>query len=109
MPESRNSWGGPSGELFADMVLERLAGEGLAGEVEVTPWSEHELEGGFSVEVRSPEPGVLCWVVDWVDGVRILDPDADDLTVAQALDYISLRSHGRTAKEASRAVRHPSR
>ncbi|MFS0699051.1 hypothetical protein AB6N24_03655 [Cellulomonas sp. 179-A 4D5 NHS] len=104
MSESRNSWGGLSGELFADMILERLAGEGFAGEVEVMPWSE--LEGGFSVTVRSPEPGVLCWVVDWVDGVRILDPNADDLTVAQAMEYICLRSHGHTAKEASKAVRH---
>ncbi len=91
------------------MVLERLAGEGFAGEVEVVPWPERELEGGFSVAVRSPAPGVLCWVVDWVDGVRVLDPNADDLTVAQALDYISLRSHGRTAKEASMAVRRRAR
>lgn len=90
------------------MVVERLAEEGLAVEVEVTPWSEQEIKGGFSVTVQSPKPGVLCWVVDWVDGVRILDPDADDLTVTQALEYISLRSHGRTAKEASRAIRRPS-
>lgn len=85
------------------MVLDRLAAEGFDSEVVVT----RDFEGGYSVDVLVPAPGLLCWVVDWLDGVRVLDPDAEDVTVAQALDYLSLRCHGHTPKEASEAIRRP--
>lgn len=104
MTSSKNVWGGPSGDLFAEMVLERLVADGFTGEVVVTPWGAPGAEGLFSVDVRRPEPGVLCEVADWIDGVRVMDSRAEDLTIEQALQYISLRCRGWSPEQAIATV-----
>ncbi len=51
-----------------------------------------ELAGACLVDVVWDKgPGVLCELVDWVDGVRVMDPDGEDDTVEVSLRYIQAR------------------
>lgn len=47
---------------------------------------------------------MLCEVADWIDGVRVMDSRAEDLTIEQALQYISLRCRGWSPEQAIATV-----
>lgn len=88
-------WSGPSGDEFARLVRERLRGiPGVTTEVRpidpavATPAS-------FLVDVEWPGGGgVLCEVADSINGVRVLDADAEDVNIETALRYIQARAAG---------------
>lgn len=96
-----NRWKGPSGPAFARLVRGRLAGvPGL--EVDVRPVSERgSPPGAYLVDVgwRGGD-GVLCEVVDWVDGVRIMDPHGEGVTVDIGLRYLQARAAEVSSKHA---------
>jgi len=61
--------------------------------------------GAYHVSIdwdAGPDSGLLCEVVDWVDRVRILDLNGEDVTVEQALAYFAARAMGGSPKEAFR-------
>jgi hypothetical protein len=95
-------WEGvPSGEKFAALLRARAEQLDVAVQVEVQPWAE--LPGAFGVFVDwGPDPetdSATYEVADWVDGARVLDT-GDDVTLADALDYLSVRLSGAPPKEA---------
>ena len=71
---------------------QRLRDRGIVGSVAVEPTQTAGLSL-VSVEIE-PGPSILCESADWVAGVRVLDPNGEDLTISAALDYIDLRVDG---------------
>lgn len=65
--------------------------------VEVIPW---ELPGAYGVVASWEAADVMFEVVDWSDGVRILDPSGEDVALPDALQYFELRATGSTPDEA---------
>ena len=60
-------------------------------------WS---AEGGYIVHVDVPPHLELLFEVDdWVEGVRVMDPHGEDVSVAEAVDYFAARADGRTPDE----------
>lgn len=80
------------------MVRERLGG--VPGvEVGVAPLaSGGDLPWSFLVDVDWSGGGLLCEVSDWVNGVRVLDDDGEDVSIEAALRYVAARAAG-TSKE----------
>ena len=63
-------------------------------------WS---AKGGYIVHVDvPPHLESLFEVDDWVEGVRVMDPHGEDVSVAEAVDYFAARADGRTPDEARR-------
>lgn len=87
-------WSGPSGQAFAQLVYERLAGvEGLHTDVrQIDP--EVSTPASFLVDISWSGGVVLCEVADSLDGVRIMDDHAEDVTTDTALRYIAARTAG---------------
>ena len=46
----------------------------------------------------------MCLVVDWTDRVQVMDPNGEELSTTQALDYLELRMDGVAPKQALRSV-----
>jgi hypothetical protein len=69
--------------------------------VAIEPWPESP--GAYGVWVDwGPDPETECAtyeVADWVDGARVLDT-GDDVTLGEALDYLTVRLSGVPDKEA---------
>lgn len=67
----------------------------------LTPW---DMAGGYTVGVEvegDPAVGWLYEVSDWVDGVRVLDPHDEDMTVDQGVAYFDARCAGNSPKDSS--------
>jgi hypothetical protein len=109
LPPGPNVWGGESGDLFAAMVREQLDGEGIASEISVRPVRpEAAPSGAFLVDVVVNDgPSVLFTVANWFDGVQVIDPNGEDLTVAQALAYVGHRADGLQPRAALKLARQP--
>jgi hypothetical protein len=73
------------------LVRARTEKLGVAARVEVTPW---KLAGSYGVTVGWETGDLMYEVADWVDGARVLDPGDHELSVDQALDYLSARMSG---------------
>lgn len=94
--------GHPSGETFAELLRDRAARQGVAADVEVEPL---DLPGLFEVAVRWNAGHELFEVGDWFDTARVYeDRGSSDVTVDEAVDYLSARLSGLTQKEAFLAV-----
>jgi hypothetical protein len=79
-------------ELFRQLAEGRLRDHGIVGRVAVEPTQTAGL-ALVSVEIESGLD-ILFEVADWVPGVRVLDPNGEDLPISAALDYIVLRVDG---------------
>jgi hypothetical protein len=91
-------WRGSSGEAFAQMIRERLAGvPDLTTTVRAVDPAV-STPASFLVDVSWAGGGLLCEVADSIDGVRVIDDDGEDVTVVAALRYIAARAAG-TSKE----------
>lgn len=56
--------------------------------------------GAYRVDVAwDGDAGVLCELVDRVDGVRVMDPDGEDVTVEVSLRYIQARAAALSPRE----------
>lgn len=51
------------------------------------------------------DAGAFYEVADWIDGVRILDPDGEDVSVEQGLAYLAARIRGDEPGQALLRVR----
>ncbi|WP_020386938.1 hypothetical protein [Kribbella catacumbae] len=83
-------------------MLEVVNDCGRTANVAVSPVSEQVAPpGAYLVEVSVREgPDLLYEVADWVQGARIMDPNGEDLTVEEALQYLRLRIGGLSPSEA---------
>jgi len=99
--------GGLAGDQLATMLKERAASLGFEVQVEVQVWTPGNY--GVSVDWPGNPNGLRFEVADGLDGVRVLDPDGEDLTTQQALDYFSARLAGHTPKAAMALISGPSR
>jgi hypothetical protein len=86
-------------------VEDRLRDRGLVGRVAVNPTQTSGLSL-VSVETESG-PSSLFERAEWVAGVRVLDPNGEDLTISAALDYIDLRVDGLKPSAALRRATAP--
>lgn len=96
--------GEPSGQRFAALLSERARQMGVQAAVDVVPL---QAVGTYLVSIDwepGPDTGLLCEVVDWVNGIRILDPHGEDVTVDQALAYFGARAKGSSPQEALRVA-----
>lgn len=85
---------------FGELIRERSRGLGHAVTITTEVWS---AGGGHIVRVdASPDLDLLFEVDDWVEGVRVLDPDGDDVTVAEAVGYFAARATGQPREQARR-------
>ncbi|WP_157749258.1 hypothetical protein [Jatrophihabitans sp. GAS493] len=50
-------------------------------------------------------PSVVFAVVNWADGVQVVDPNREDLSVEQGLDYLAYRAAGVAPRAALNLVR----
>lgn len=101
------AWRGqPSGDVFARLVRARADQLGLPVRVEVLPW---KLTGSYGITVDWDAGDVMYEVADWLDGARVLDPGDHDLSVDQALDYLSARMSGLDSEQAILRVAPPAR
>jgi hypothetical protein len=102
-PQPASIWQGePSGQRFAALLSERASQSGIRVTVDVVPVKE---VGGYLVNIRweaEPDDGLLYEVVDWVNGVRIMDPHGEDVTVERALVYFTARTKGTAPQDAFR-------
>lgn len=99
------AWKGqPSGDAFAALVRARADRLGIPATVKVLPW---KLAGSYGVTVDWEGDDLMYEVADWVDGARVLDPGDHDLSVDQALDYLSARMSGLDSKQAIAQVDPP--
>jgi hypothetical protein len=101
-------------EGFAAFVHARLDYEGLTAEV---AWEASNLPGAtgvWLVEVDWPTPwpddpeatsGMAFLLSDNVTRVALIDPDQEDVTPEQAIEYLIERMHGRSPKEAWKLIR----
>ena len=96
------TWSGPSGQAFAQLVYERLAGvEGLRTDVrQLDP--EVSTPASFIVDISWFGGGGLCEVADSIEGVRVMDAHAEDVTTDAALRYIAARTAGASKSTAWR-------
>jgi hypothetical protein len=95
-PPALAVWRGlPSGEVFADLVRDRAERSGVTPHVVVTAW---ELQGAYGVTVDWTSGDAMYEVADWVAGARVLDT-GDDLSLDQALDYLTARVSGLRPEE----------
>ena len=87
-------WSGPSGHAFAQLVCDRLAGvPGLHTDVrQIDP--EVSTAASFLVDICWSGGGVLCEVADSIDGVRVMDDHAEDVTTEAALRYLAALTAG---------------
>ena len=85
------------------MVRGRAERLGVTAYVDVTAW---ELQGAYGVTVDWPSGDAMYEVADWVPGARVLDT-GDDLSLDQALDYLSARVSGLRPEEAVRQLAPP--
>lgn len=89
------SWGTEaSGPWFAELLRVRAEQLGRRVGVTLAPW---EMAGGYTVEIEVESDPALSWlyeVTDWVDGVRVLDPHGEDLTIDQGVAYLDARCAG---------------
>lgn len=89
---------------FGDLVRERSVVLG----VEVTTTFKavaSSINGGYFVQVAG-DVDLLFEVDDWVQGVRVMDPHGEDVTVEQAVDYFAARAVGQTRDQAERLAFH---
>jgi hypothetical protein len=98
--------GVPAGQL-RELVARHLEDIGAVGSIAVVPY---EVPGvyGLDIELAGGPSLLLEATEDW-PGVRILDPDGEDVTVRQALDYITFHHVGEEPSEAlemARASKH---
>jgi len=104
-PPPAGIWQGePSGPRFAELLRKRAHQMDLRVAVNVVPTKEL---GGYLVDIdweADPGHGMFCEVTDWVDGVRIMDPAGEDVTVEQALVYFAARAKGSSPQEALRVA-----
>ena len=85
---------------FGELIRERSRDLGLEPTITNEVWSSGE---GYILRVDvSPDLDLLFEVDDWVEGVRVLDPDDEDVTVAEALDYFAARATGQPREQARR-------
>jgi hypothetical protein len=92
--------GEPSGQRFAALLSERASQTGIRVTVDVVPMKEVD---GYLVNLHweaEPDDGLLYEVVDWVNGVRIMDPHGEDVTVEQSLVYFTARTKGTSPQDA---------
>lgn len=106
-PPPAGIWQGePSGPHFAELLRERARQMGVRVAVEVVPLQPVGV-GHYHVVINweaDPGYGMLCEVTDRVNGVRVLDPDGEDITVEQALVYFAARAKGSSPEEAFRVA-----
>jgi hypothetical protein len=94
--------GQPSGETFAELLRNRAARQGVAADVEV---ESLDLPGLFEVTVRWNAGQEIFEVGDWFDTARVYDDrGSSDVTVDEAVDYLSARLSGLTQEDAFQAV-----
>ena len=93
---------GASGAQLATMLEHRAQTLHTPVQIEVTEWEPGQF--GVSVDWAADGDGLLLEVCDWVDGVRLLDPHGEDVSVDQALDYFAARLSGRTRHQAMASV-----
>ncbi|MFC0628292.1 hypothetical protein [Kribbella deserti] len=89
---------------MAALIRERASAAGVVVRVEV---HSRELAGASGVGVDWDGGDLLFEVVDWVDGVRILDPNGEDVSIADALQYFELRAFGHTPTQAWAGISPP--
>jgi hypothetical protein len=103
-------WHGiPSGEQYAALLRQRANRLGVAVEVEVRAYDPAGSYGIIAEWCRAADNSVLYEVADWVDGVRVLDPNGEDISIDEGLDYFAARAGGASAKQALDVVRPPSK
>lgn len=98
---------GITADRFRQLAEARLQDHGIVGSVAVEPTQTAGLSL-VSVEIDSG-PTIMYESADWAAGVRVLDPEGEDLTVSAALDYLVLRVEGHkpsTALQQAIAPRH---
>lgn len=86
------------------MLRERADQLALVVDVEVVPY---KLAGSYGVGVEwgeTADEGVSYEVADWMRGVRILDPDGENVTVEQGLAYFEARAGGERRQQALRGA-----
>ena len=93
---------GSSGRQLSTLLESRARSLGIAVHVTVTEWEPGHF--GVSVDWASDPEGLLMEVSDRVDGVRLLDPHGDDVSVDEALDYFAARLSGATRRQATASV-----
>ena len=77
-------------------------------DVDVAITCELWSAGGYIVHVDvSPDLELLFEVDDWVDGVRVMDPHGEDVTVAEAVEYFAARATGHMPDQAWRLALGP--
>lgn len=92
-----------SGEAFAHLAKERLRGvSDVTIEVRQVDRAV-ATHASFLVDVMWGGGSVLCEVADSIDGVRVMDPHGEDVSVERALRYISARAAGVSRAEAWRS------
>lgn len=96
---------GVTAERFRQLAEDRLRDRGILGTVALEPTQTAGLSL-VSVEIESG-PSILYESAEWVAGVRVLDPNGEDLTISAALDYIELRVDGLKPCAALRRVTAP--
>ena len=85
---------------FGELIRERSRDLGLEPTITNEFWS---AGAGYILRVDvSPDIDLLFEVDDWVEGVRVLDPNGEDVTVAEALDYFAARATGHPREQARR-------
>jgi hypothetical protein len=108
IPHRVAPWHGmPSGEQFAALLRQRANDLGVTIDVEVRAY---DLAGSYGVIAewgRAAANTLMYEVADWVDGVRVLDPKDEDVSIDEGLDYFVARIAGATAKQAVDVVRPP--
>ena len=97
---------GASAHELRELVARHLENLEVVGSVAVVPYS---TPGSFGLDIDIVD-GPSLWLeateTTW-NSVRILDPDGEDVTLHQALDYLTLRQAGETPGEALKAVTAP--
>ena len=80
------------------IIQERGARLDLEVTVTYEAWS---ASGGYIVHVDGAAD-LLFEVDDWVEGVPVMDPLGEDVSVAEAVDYFAARALGDTPEQARR-------
>lgn len=91
------------------MLRDRLAGvPDLEVDVQLVS-ADESSQSAFIIDVSWRGClGLMCEVADWVDGVRILDPHGEDVTVDVGLRYVEARASDLSPRRAWKFAREAS-